>query len=507
MNGFNKLIIKHILYINILFIYVLLNKGGLGQDSLFQQFYYPAGNISSEGYLLNNVPAGRWINYHLNGQKKSIGFWKNNKLEGNWVFFDTLGNKILSENYVLGKRDGEQMKYDSNELIKISTFSNGVKQGKEIIYFHNLDSVIKLINWYTNNQKDGKAFEYDTTGKVVTIFEYNMGLLVDQKSINQYDNKGEKHGKWITFFSNYQIKKEENFVHGVLNGISKTFTKSGGIKKIENFKNGKESDKKISLSISLSVEKMNNKQRREGTIFENQKQGLFKVYDSTNQILRYEFYNNNNLVYSGMYDSLNLKTGEWIFYNDKNQIIKKGSFFSNKKDKKWTYFYKNGQIQQQGAYKKGKPEGEWNWWYENEQLWRNEFYTNGKMNGVATEYDSLGKLITQGEYLYGLKEGEWFYEINDHKELGSYISDMKSGKWEMTYLSSNKKMFTGEFLNDIPIGEHIYYHSNGNIKEVGKYENGEKQGEWKKLDENGNILVTYLFKRGVEIKRDGYKIK
>ena len=334
-----------------------------------------------------------------------------------------------------------------------------------------------------------------------------MGLLVDQKSINQYDNKGEKHGKWITFFSNYQIKKEENFVHGVLNGISKTFTKSGGIKKIENFKNGKESDKKISLSISLSVEEMNNKQRREGTIFENQKQGLFKVYDSTNQILRYEFYNNNNLVYSGMYDSLNLKTGEWIFYNDKNQIVKKGSFFSNKKDKKWTYFYKNGQIQQQGAYKKGKPEGEWNWWYENEQLWRNEFYTNGKMNGVATEYDSLGKLITQGEYLYGLKEGEWFYEINDHKELGSYISDMKSGKWEMTYLSSNKKMFTGEFLNDIPIGEHIYYHSNGNIKEVGKYENGEKQGEWKKLDENGNILVTYLFKRGVEIKRDGYKIK
>ena len=123
MNGFNKLIIKHILYINILFIYVLLNKGGLGQDSLFQQFYYPDGNISSEGYLLNNVPAGRWINYHLNGQKKSIGFWKNNKLEGNWVFFDTLGNKILSENYVLGKRDGEQMKYDSNELIKISTFS------------------------------------------------------------------------------------------------------------------------------------------------------------------------------------------------------------------------------------------------------------------------------------------------------------------------------------------------------------------------------------------------
>ena len=65
----------------------------------------------------------------------------------------------------------------------------------------------------------------------------------------------------------------------------------------------------------------------------------------------------------------------------------------------------------------------------------------------------------------------------------------------------------GEFLNDIPVGEHIYYHPNGAIKEIGKYENGEKQGEWKKFDDNGNVLVTYLFKRGVEIKRDGFKVK
>ena len=129
------------------------------------------------------------------------------------------------------------------------------------------------------------------------------------------------------------------------------------------------------------------------------------------------------------------------------------------------------------------------------------------MNGLATEYDSLGNLITKGEYLFGLKEGPWFYEINDHKEQGSYISGMKSGIWEMTYLSSNKKMFVGEFLNDIPIGEHIYYHPNGSVKEIGKYEYGDKQGEWKKFDESGTVLVTYLFKRGVEIKRDGFKIK
>ena len=109
---------------------------------------------------------------------------------------------------------------------------------------------------------------------------------------------------------------------------------------------------------------------------------MFKVYDSTNQVILYEFYTNNHLVYTGMYDSLNLKTGEWVYYDDKNNIVKKGSFFSNKKDKEWIFFYKNGQIQQQGSYNKGKPIGEWNWWYENKQLWRNEFYENGLVKNL-----------------------------------------------------------------------------------------------------------------------------
>ena len=43
----------------------------------------------------------------------------------------------------------------------------------------------------------------------------------DAIGLNQYDNKGEKHGKWITFFSNFQIKKAENYNHGVINGFSK----------------------------------------------------------------------------------------------------------------------------------------------------------------------------------------------------------------------------------------------------------------------------------------------
>ena len=84
---------------------------------------------------------------------------------------------------------------------------------------------------------------------------------------------------------------------------------------------------------------------------------------------------------------------------------------------------------------------------------------------------------------------------------------MKIGKWEKTYLNKNQLKFVGEFINDTPIGKHIYYFSNGMIREIGKYKDGEKNGEWKKYNQKGDIVLTQLFKRGVEIKREGIKIK
>ena len=45
------------------------------------------------------------------------------------------------------------------------------------------------------------------------------------------------------------------------------------------------------------------------------------------------------------------------------------------------------------------------------------------------------------------------------------------------------------------------------IREVGKYKKKKKNGEWKKYNQKGDIVLTQLFKRGVEIKREGIKIK
>jgi len=193
---------------------------------------------------------------------------------------------------------------------------------------------------------------------------------------------------------------------------------------------------------------------------------------------------------------------------DSNGNIKKtGIYILNEKNKEWKYFYEDGSIQQKGNFVKNKPHGTWEWWYESGQKRRTENYENGKEKGFVFEYDTTGKVIVKGEFFYGLREGVWSYEINDYQEKGSYIGGMKTGKWKKTYISTNKDKFKGEYLNDIPIGKHIYYYPNGQIKTEGKYKNGEKEGEWIYYNELGDIIITYLYKDGREFKRDGVKVK
>ena len=499
---------KTYLYIKILFyLCCLLTKVSIAQDSIYKKFYYQSGNLSSEGFFLNNVPTGKWTNYFANGNIKSFGYWKNALLDSNWIFYDIKGNKILEENYFQNKKHGKVIKYDKNENHKqITNFKNGLKEGRETIFFNNSQK-IKKINYYLNDKKHGVCLEYDKNQNIITITKYNMGIINNKEEINRRDRDGKKHGTWKEFYETGKLKKEENYFHGVIDGLIKKYNKKGGIENIQVYKEGIEEKQKIKLNIELS--KLNDDKGNilVGVVYENKKNGLFKVYNSNQEIINYKFYKNDTLLREGMYDSVNQKIGKWIYYYPNKNIKKSGFYINGKKDSLWEYYYKNGNIQQRGKYINNLPEEKWVWWYNNQQIKREEIYSKGKENGVVIELDSTGKILTKGNYIHGLRDGEWFYVINDFKEEGIYISGMKTGLWKTTYLNTGKIKYVGEFLNDIPLGEHKVFHPNGKIKEIGKYKDGEKEGEWKKYDNNGDIIVTYLYKRGVEKRRDGFKVK
>ena len=150
--------------------------------------------------------------------------------------------------------------------------------------------------------------------------------------------------------------------------------------------------------------------------------------------------------------------------------------------------------------------GFWQWWYDNKQLHREETFRRGKEDGEVIEYDTIGEVLTHGEFIDGLREGKWLYHVNDYREEGEYRDDLKHGVWQ-SYYDNDKLSFKGEYINGLAINKHKFYYPNGKLHWVGEFSAGFKDGEWKEYNKERVLIYSIEYKRGVEIKIDGFKIK
>src|SRR6185503_6669337 len=80
----------------------------------YQKFYYPSGQLSSEGTLLNGKPNGYWKSYYESGKIKSEGNRVNFKLDSLWKFYNDSGYVTAEYNYNEGARHGLQKTYYAN---------------------------------------------------------------------------------------------------------------------------------------------------------------------------------------------------------------------------------------------------------------------------------------------------------------------------------------------------------------------------------------------------------
>ena len=469
-------------------------------------FFFPNGHISSEGILKNGRPTGYWKTYYDNGQLKSEGNRKNFLLDSIWKFYNNKGVLLDEINYKKNKKEGLSKLYDKNGCIKMeSNYIGNVKLGKEKVFF--TSGKIKNNNNYKQDKKHGFCYVYDTVGRIITINEYTGGFLRSEEQINRFDVDDEKNGIWKEFYENGKIKWEGDFKHGILDGIVREYNKKGGLKTMKMFIDGElnENAKEVEF-FELSKEIRPNGSFLIGGYADEMKQGIFREYDSTGVLINSYQYLNNFKIAEGILDSTGLEDGEWKYLNIDGSLKAIGKFNHGKRIDLWEYYHIGGEIEQKGLYVNGLPHGEWKWWYINKQLHRQEFFRYGKEDGESIEYDTIGNLMTKGEFIEGIREGIWFYNINDHKEEGEFRDGLKHGIWTYTY-NDGKINFKGEYINGLPIDKHIFYYPSGQLKWEGKYRNGEKEGEWRKYNEEGIITLTIQYKRGIEYKVDGYKIK
>ena len=240
------------LYI-IYFILLLLVKTVGAQKT---QFFFPNGNVSSEGMLKDGQPDGYWKTYFENGTLKSEGNRSNFSLDSTWKFYFSTGqlNKII--NYKKNNKNGFFFLYSKEGfLLEKVNYLEDNRNGEALIFkaFVLIDSTfLKEKNNYKNNVLNDFCYSYDSIGNIITIKKYNLGMLLSKEKINRYDKNNQRHGKWKTFYANGKIEWEADYLHGKLNGKEKKYNKKGGIETIENYtdslsKLGFKFNKKISV--------------------------------------------------------------------------------------------------------------------------------------------------------------------------------------------------------------------------------------------------------------------
>ncbi len=282
------------------------------------------------------------------------------------------------------------------------------------------------------------------------------------KERGYYDENDYKTGKWKKYYESGQLK--ETTVHLI----------SGKMLINIYYKNG-QLNGTYSLKSNKSLDRI----------------GAFKRYFENGQIDIDGFY--KNITQS-------MKSGEWKWYYENGNIKSKVTYFNDKKNGECYDYYENGKLERTQLFIKNGTLSEVINYYDSKGnsldkgtvkngtgilkkynqgiLSKNVTYKNGKTSSIEEFYDN-GKLKKhynyniEGEELDGELDGEWkeYYKNGHLKTLGMY-SIILFPPFNQTGKNDTWK----------------YYHKNGKLRMIGKLDNGEKLGEWKEYDENGNLL-------------------
>ena len=118
-------------------------------------------------------------------------------------------------------------------------------------------------------------------------------------------------------------------------------------------------------------------------------------------------------------------------------------------------------------------------------------------NGEWYLWDSKGNLLSKTEYVDNIKNGLYveYYHFGLIKKKVHFKNGLRDGKYSSWFINGSLKK-TGTYIDGKKDGEFIRYHPIPKyqyIESIGKYQEGDKKGEWIYMLRDGTICseITY----------------
>ncbi|MCX6285390.1 MAG: toxin-antitoxin system YwqK family antitoxin [Bacteroidetes bacterium] len=479
----------------------------------YRKFSYPDGKLSTEGLIREGKPDGYWKSYYENGKMKSEGNRKDFEIDSLWKFFNEDGKLILEINYKKGKKNGIRTSYLDKETIR-ENYKNDIKDGYTRYYYQ--DGRIKLEIPFVKGVEQGFGKEYATDGTIITLTEYKKGFIVDRLRINRRDKNNLKQGKWFLFYENGNIKQEGTYLDDKKDGYFKDYTETGDLLKISKYLMGElQPEAEEIAKLKVKNEYYPDGKLKLSAMYRNESpEGIWREFKPDGTIEKSLMYHNGVITGEGNVLDDGNKDGPWKEFFADGTLKSEGNYVDGKPVGDWKYYHLNGKTEQIGKFnKQGIPEGKWKWFYEDGKLLREENYRNGLRDGLLSEYDDEGNLIEEGEFVDGEEDGPWFYLTGNDYVKGTFRDGLRTGVWYTYSLVRNAEktdsllMFKGNFIDDLPDGKHIWFWDNGKVHDEGLFVMGKKEGDWIINNSDGTLFLVITFKDGVETRFDGVRIK
>ncbi len=418
---------------------------------------------------------------------------------------------ILGEtfNYERGVQTGTHVVYTKSGDKEIEeTLDNGKKNGPYKRYSGN--KIVEEGN-YVNNEKEG---EWTT--------------LNSSEKITQNYSKGKLNGAYKKYNGD-DLLESGQFVEGLKNGEWKTFNRLGEIKLIENFSAGK---------LNGPFNKYNNIEGQAKVVYKNPND-QFNCDESMLNMLKHLMFYVESIANKYLYvdivkdgiikiandgytqeekDLINGEIDRWVsFSNISNDKRSSDLNYDYGKSQDWSIRFpgkplpkiSNGLIEK-GQYIDGLKNGEWNYFDNEGKLTLIQNYKLDKLDGAFKKY-SGDVVIEEGTYSNGLMNGVWKFNYNSGKIKGSgkFLNsdggdlgetsripiNGRDGNWILYHENGNKSQECSYVLGKIK-GQLIAYHENGKIKQESTYQDGQYNGQSKTFYENGNLRTSGTYING-----------
>jgi antitoxin component YwqK of YwqJK toxin-antitoxin module len=210
-------------------------------------------------------------------------------------------------------------------------------------------------------------------------------------------------------------------------------------------------------------------------------------------------------TYYSKKDSRLLYSGKCVTCYRNGQLKSQISIVNGKQDSIGLEYYESGCLQSKMFYVVGKLDGEITFYFDStNNKAQSEFFKTGIRYGKKITFynNPSNDTILFESFKNNLLDGpkKEFYPNNKIHRITEYSAGLQNGS-QKTYGNTGKLELDISFKNGKKHGAWHYYFDSGLEAKIENWSEGEKNGEFKELDEKGLILTQEFYKKNIPIEK------